>query len=126
MNDREPRQTEPHLPTISHDEVISDPDLWPQYKAERVALVKADRPVWMLRGLETGDMDPGGIVLDYYEEGGLRGYIEGDDLEGYQVYVPQAEEPGPRRLNTEPIMLLGEAKNILADYVQDRYGESQK
>jgi hypothetical protein len=114
---------EPARPTISHDDVIINPELWAQYKDERVALVKAGKPIWMLRGIDAGDTEPA-IVLDYYESGGLRGYVEGDDLDGYQVYGPEAEEGrGPLHLNTEPVMLLSEAQKSLADYIKDTYGK---
>ncbi len=106
--------------TIAHEEAIASPELRDRYRDERVAAIKAGEPVWVLRGFDTdSDMEPG-IVLDYYQDGNLRGFIEGDDLDGYHVYGPETEEgEGPHHLSTEPKTLLSEAQKSLTDYLND-------
>lgn len=106
--------------TVTEEEAIRDPRLRRQYRDERIVLIKSGASAWMLRGFDgPSEMGPG-VVVDYYAAGGLRGYIEGDDLEGYQVYGHSVEaEEGPHHLNTEPIKLRSEAERTLRDYVSE-------
>ena len=111
--------------TISHDEAIRSPQIWAKYRDERVALIKAGQPVWMLPGIfgeDATEKAKGDLVLDYYQGGGRRGFIEGNELDGFQVYAPEIEEGmGPHHLNGEPVGLLSEARRMLEGYIQEAY-----
>ena len=121
MSEKPRSSAEPPRPTISHDEAIRHPELRKQYREERVALIKSGEPVWMVQGLGlAGEMETDITALEYYQGGGKRGYIEGNDLDGYHIYVPEIEEgTGPHHLNTDPIMLQSEAQKTLEDYIKD-------
>ncbi len=104
--------------TITHDEAINDRDLRMDYVLERVARVKAGLPTWKLRGFNKREGDEG-YVYDFYFKDQMRGYIEGNDLDGYQVYLSSTDEDEdrPQHLNTEPIDYLRTAQELLEDAV---------
>ncbi|HSX18308.1 MAG TPA: hypothetical protein VLE51_03065 [Candidatus Saccharimonadales bacterium] len=118
MNEKDPSR--PDLPklTITHDEAINDRDLRMDYVLERVARVKAGLPTWKLRGFNKREGDEG-YVYDFYFKDQMRGYIEGNDLDGYQVYLSSTDEDEdrPQHLNTEPIDYLRTAQELLEDAV---------
>lgn len=124
MSEKFPGSVEPPRPTITHDEAIRYPEFRNSYVAERVELIKLGEPVWMLRNFDDDSDMERGTVLDYYQGGGLRGYVDGNELDGFQVYGPEIEEgEGSHHLNTEPVGLLSEAKKSLADYIRKAYLE---
>ncbi|MBI2008969.1 hypothetical protein HYS84_00985 [Candidatus Saccharibacteria bacterium] len=114
--------TTPEVPrlTVSHDDAINDPGCRQRYKDERVSFKNAGMPVWMLSGLEAQDFMEPGIVLEFYKDSEMKGYIKGNDLDGYEVYgLKTGLEERPHRLNTETIMLRSAAQRLLEDVISD-------
>lgn len=109
----------------SHEEAIAHPALRDEYNKERDAAKEAGEPVWKIinfSSLETTLEEPG-VAYNFYKDGGLRGYIEGDDEYGYHVYGPEIEEGrGPVHLNTEPLEDRRQAQIALEKYIKENYG----
>jgi hypothetical protein len=107
---------------ITFEEALKHPELREQYFSERIAAIRAGESVWMVRGfsgLEAASEDEV-PVFNYYTEGQHRGFIEGNERYGYQVYAPPLEEgERPHHLNAEPVELFNEAQKSLEDYIKD-------
>ncbi|MBA3757836.1 hypothetical protein H0X09_03155 [Candidatus Saccharibacteria bacterium] len=106
---------------ITEEDAIASPKLRAEYLSERITLVKSGTPVWILRNFDGPSDMESGVIVDFYAAGVQRGYIEGNDLDGYQVYGPAIEElgDGPVHLNMEPVDNRSEAERILRDYVYE-------
>jgi len=125
MENRPARPEVPKL-TVSHDEAIGDPKFRSRYRDERVSFIKAGMPVWMLRGFEGQDVMEPGIVLEFYKDGARKGFIEGNDLDGYEVYgLGTGLEERPHHLNSDTIMLRSEAQKLLEDVISDTSLQAQ-
>ncbi len=122
MSERQLRTGERPRSTITHDEAINDPALRAQYVDERLARIKAKESVWMIRNFELSSGKERGFVMDYYYGGGLGGFIDGNDLDGYFVYGLALEQgERPHQLGTEPVANLSEAQKSLEVHVRETY-----
>lgn len=111
--------------TITHEEAVVDLNKRELYRQERIAAIKAGQKVWMIRGFGKLESFEDPIVYDYYFKGLAWGFIEGNDLDGYEVYGAvyktvegQFEEKAITHLSMEPKENMLEAQQTLEDYVQ--------
>lgn len=108
--------------SVTEEEARSSLELRAQYLEERIVLRNSGASVWMLNNF-VGSSDTGpGVVADFYMANRWMGYIEGDDLDGYQVYgLPVEIGKGSQHLNAEPIELRSLAEKTLQDYVSETF-----
>jgi hypothetical protein len=106
---------------VTLEQAIRHDFLREQYLTERYAAIREGEAVWKVRNFHWLDAsEDEGPVLDYYSENNHRGFIEGNERFGFQVYATPHElgEP-PHHLNAETVELESEAKKKLEDYIRD-------
>ena len=82
MSERRPQSESPSF-SVSDAEALAHPDLRSKYTWERVSAVKAGYPVWKIRGFAEIDDRHADPIFDFYHKNIRRGYIEGNDDDGY-------------------------------------------
>ncbi|HEX5394756.1 MAG TPA: hypothetical protein VFW52_00110 [Candidatus Saccharimonadales bacterium] len=113
--------------TVEIDDVLLDESRWEEFRDERLEAIRAGEKVWMpraIKGLSSGKER--GYVFDFYWQVGWKGYVDGNDRDGYFTYRPPTEEekdeigPSLVLLNvTEPYETLGQAQKALEDYTKE-------
>lgn len=128
MSEKAPAGRETIALTVSHEDVLAsdDPRLWQEYENQRTAAIKNGQEVFKIRGIRgLKSIEDPAVVYDYYFGGEDWGYIEGNDLDGYDDYgvVLSRDEAGHlqksvKHLNGEPIDNFYEAQKILSEYTK--------
>jgi hypothetical protein len=120
---------------VTLEQAIEYDSLREQYLTERHAAIRAGERIWKVRNFHWLDAsEDEGPVLDYYSGARHRGFLEGTDAVGYDVYAmtrevdladPLMRGPAdehrliPYKLNTEMVETRRLAEIVLESYVEE-------